>query len=79
MIHQRLKSRVEIFRFVRQHLAASFVREGLNVDVERVAELTDSRGPNHDAIFDRLVVSLGNDAADDAARFKDRVRGRFAG
>ena len=79
MVHQRLKGRVEIFRFVFQNLAAGFVCQSLNVEIRRTAEFSHSRGPNHDAVLEPLFAGLRNDAAHDAAGLINRLRGCLAG
>src|SRR5437867_10821123 len=79
MVHQRLKRRVEIVRFIRKQFTARLVGQGVDVAIWRATELPPARGPNHDSILQSLSHYFGDNAADDTARFVTRLGCRFSG
>ena len=79
MVHQRLKCRVEIVRLIRKQFTARLVGQGFDVEIWRATELPHTRGPNHDPILQSLSHFFGDDAADDTARFVNRLGRRFSG
>src|SRR5260370_14914034 len=78
MIHERLKGCVQVLRLVREYLATRSIRQSLNVQIGSALQLSNSRGPDHDAVLQTLVRGFWDDATDHAARFIDRLGRGFA-
>jgi len=79
VIDQRLKSCVELFRFVREYFTAGFVRQIFQVHVFGIDNFVHASSNNLESIFDPLDYDFGNDGANDGARFVNRGGGCSTG